>query len=140
MTKSRALVCYSILIACVTASAVDQPGVIASGNLGSRDGWKLSYSTVVRPPMPGQHTSLQSGLLRTDSDARHPLVFHRFLGDAAARTYFGYDVVVEARGNSAKLRFRPLTIRPQDLPREYQATGSRIVSIREFPRKTFQTD
>lgn len=139
MTNKATLLCTIALAVCLAASAFDQPGLISSGSTRSHDGWRLSYSTVAKPPLPGQHTTIQSGLTYTDADDHHPIVFHRFLADPAAKTYLGYDVVLETHGSSAKLRFRPIDSRPDQLPKEYQSTGSRILAIQQFPLQTFQS-
>jgi hypothetical protein len=139
MTNRKTLLCALVLLVCLAAPAFEQPGLISSGSTRSRDGWRLSYSTLAKPAMSGQHTSIQNGVSHTDADSTRPVVFHRFLGDPAAKTYFGYDVVVEAHGNSAKLKFQPISAHPGDLPKEYQAAGSRILTIREFPAKMFES-
>ena len=117
----------------------DRPGIVASGSMQSRDGWRMDYSTVVRPFPPGPHTATFTGGSIDESDGRRPIVFHRYLGDTAAKTWYGYDIVLHANGMSGKVDFRPLSVKPDDLPAEFRATGSRILEVRELPAKSFES-
>jgi hypothetical protein len=115
----------------------DRPGVVASGSMQSRDGWRMDYSTVVRPFPPGPHTAIFTGGSIDESDGRRPIVFHRYLGDTAAKTWYGYDIVLHANGMSGRVTFQPLGVKPENLPEEFRAAGSRILEIRELPTKSF---
>jgi hypothetical protein len=129
MTSKTLLTAILTGVACVAAWGLDQPGLIGSGSTRSHDGWRLSYSTVAKPALPGQHTNIQSQLTHTDTGDGH-VVFHRILGDPASKTYFGYDVVVEPKGTSAAVRFRPISVGPEQ---------SRLLAIQAFPPETFES-
>jgi hypothetical protein len=117
----------------------DRPGVIASGSVQSRGGWRMDYSTVVRPFSPSPHTATFTGGSIDESDGSHPIVFHRYLGDTATKTWYGYDVVLHTNGMSGKVTFRPLSVKPADLPEEFRVASSRILEVRELPTKSFET-
>jgi len=136
MTTNRLWI--SLLCLTVTAAA-PQPGLIATGQIQARDGWRLDYSTVVKPTIPGQRMSLLSGASVTHAKNGRPTVFHRYLGDPSAKVYFGYDVVLESSGTSTRLRFAPISKRPEELLGEQWTPGARLLAIQEFPSKTFES-
>jgi|ERR1051326_1324974 hypothetical protein len=138
MIANKKVLSILLVLAALTLAA-DQPGLIASGSAHTHDGWRLSYSTVVKPPVAGQSMSISNGLLLSETDASGRAVFHRYIADPAAKVFFGYDVLIVPNGGSAKLAFRPLSIRPEDLPPEFQTAGSRLVEIRQFPNRTFES-
>jgi hypothetical protein len=114
----------------------DRPGIISSGRM-TCDGWRMEYSTVVRPVRSGVLPLGFTGNTVTRPAAGQPIVFHRFLGDMQNKVYFGYDVVLHNEGMSGQLRIRPLSVRPDDLPDQFRAAGSRILEVRELPTGTF---
>jgi hypothetical protein len=117
----------------------DRPGIVASSSMQSRAGWRVDYSTVVRPFSPGPHTATFTGSSIDESNGTRPIVFHRYLGDVAAKTWYGYDIVLHTNGMSGKVTFRPLSVKPADLPEEFRAAGSRILEVRELPTRSFDT-
>jgi hypothetical protein len=116
----------------------DRPGIVASGHMGSRQGWAMDYYTVVRPWRPGTQVASFTGSSITETKGRR-IVFHRYLGDGDSKVYFGYDVVLQADGMSGKLTFRPLSVEPEDMPSQLRAAGSRIVAVQQLPAKTFES-
>jgi hypothetical protein len=112
----------------------DRAGVVASGHV-DRNGWTLEYSTVFRPVNP-RHPAIF-----TTTDVPEPkgptIVYHRYFGDNAARLYYGYDVVLQTDGTSGKVRIQPLSERPEKMPDQLRAAGSRLLEIRELPSNTF---
>jgi hypothetical protein len=111
----------------------DRPNIIGSGSMGS-GGWSMDYYTVLRPSRSDVTFAAFEGGTVSNPPPGQPVVFHRFLGDGAAKVYFGYDVVVQGDG---KMSFRPLSVEPADMPEQFRATGSRILSVQELPAKTY---
>jgi hypothetical protein len=129
-----------ISLICLTVMAeAPQPGLIATGHMQARDGWRLDYSTVIKPAIPGQRMSLLSGVNITQAKGTRPTIFHRYLGDVSAKVFFGYDVILEPNGTSTRLRFAPISKRPEDLLGEQWSPGARLLAIQEFPSKTFES-
>jgi hypothetical protein len=79
--------------------------------------------------------------MHTDAKAGRPVIFHRFLTDPASKTYIGYDVEVEPmeKIGSARLRFRPFSLRADQLPKEYHAADYQALAPPLFPAETFQS-
>jgi hypothetical protein len=133
-----------LLALCFTASAYGQPGLLGGAGTSSRDGWKFSVSYVVEPPLsPGQHLSVkgQTDVMHTEAKDGRPVIFHRFLTDPAAKIYCGYDVEVEPmeKPGYARLRFKPFSLRADQLPKEYHAESFRALDSPQFPAETFQS-
>ena len=133
-----------LLAVCLAASAYGQPGLLGAAGTFSRDGWKFSVSYVVEPPLsPGQHLSVkgQTDVMHTEAKDGRPVIFHRFLTDPAAKIYCGYDVEVEPmeKPGYARLRFKPFSLRADQLPKEYHAESFRALDSPQFPAETFQS-
>jgi hypothetical protein len=144
MINRRAMFSAFLLAGCLTVAAYGQPGLLGGAGTSSRDGWKFSVSYVVEPPLlPDQHLSVkgQTDVMHTEAKDGRPVIFHRFLTDPAAKTYCGYDVEVEPldKPGSARLRFKPFSLRADQLPKEYHAAGFRALDSPQFPAETFQS-
>src|SRR5258708_4843571 len=129
---------------CLAASGCGQPGLLGGAGTSSSDGWKFYVSYVVEPPpSAGQQISVkgQTDVMHTDAKAGRPVIFHRFLTDPASKTYVGYDVEVEPmdKTGSARLRFKPFSLRADQLPKEYHAADFRALATPQFPAETFQS-
>jgi len=114
----------------------DRPGIVASGSMGSRDGWRIDYYTVLRPWRPGIQGGQFTGTSVTEARHGGPMIFHRYLGDSVTKVYFGYDIVVQGDGRHT---FRPLSVEPEEMPQQFRASGSRIVAVQELPANIFES-
>jgi len=115
---------------------VTSRSIFSSGGAGSREGWQLVYTAIAKPP--GLKTRIHTDVTYTE-EAGQPLVFHRFFIDPSTKTYVGYDVVVEPGPvpNVMVLRFRPLSLRADQLPKEYDAAGFRPLELPLAPGAAF---
>jgi hypothetical protein len=113
----------------------ERPDIVASGRLTSRDGWHMEYYTVVRPRRSDLQTASFAGASISEAEGQ-PIVFHRYLGDGVHKLYFGYDIVLQTYGRT--INFRPLSVKPDDMPAEFRSAGSRILEVRELPSRAFQ--
>jgi protein-disulfide isomerase len=127
------------------AAGASQPGVskdgtFKEGSTSASGGWKFTYSAVARPPLAaGQRIAIPNDATHTESPGAAP-VFHRFFADPATRSYYGYDVVVTpGKGAASTVRFRPLSLRGDQLPKEYGAAQFHAAAIAEFPSQTYHT-
>ena len=68
-------------------------------------------------------------------------MFHRFFTDSGTHTYFGYDLVVEPQGqtNSAIVKFQPLSLHADKLPKKYASAAYKAVGLPRFPAETFKS-
>ncbi len=154
MINNKKILFTVLVAACVMASDYGQRGLLGSAGTWCRDGWKFSASYYVEPALPhGPHISIAgwTDVMHTDAKDGRPDTFHRFFVDPEAQTYWGYDVEVEPTDKIgiARLRFKPFTLRADQLPKEYHTgTGPiRVPNIAEFralpspqvPAKTFQS-
>lgn len=143
-----------LLAGLLAGLASGQRGILGGAGTSCRDGWKFSASYVLEPPLPCcEQISIQGAtdVMHTDAKDGKPDIFHRFYVDRAAQTYWGYDVEVEPLGGtgSALLRFKPLSLRADELPKDYHAAPSPIhignlVEYRElappeFPNGAFRS-
>jgi len=133
-----------MFVAGLASSADGQPGVLGGAGTYCSDGWKFSVSYAVDPPLsPGQHLSItgQTDVMHTDAKAGRPDIFHRFLTDPTSKTYWGYDVEVEPMNEpgSARLRFKPFSLRADQLAKEYHAAEFRALPTPQFPVESFQS-
>jgi protein-disulfide isomerase len=130
-----------VLAASAAALATTQPGAFSEGSTTGGNVWKFSYTAVVQPALStAQHIKIQTDATHTDATGG-PTVFHRFFTDPVNRTYFGYDLVVEPLGqsNSAIVKFQPLSLRADQLPRKYASSEFRAVGLPRFPAQTFKS-
>jgi hypothetical protein len=83
----------------------------------------------------------QTDVMHTDAKDGQPDVFHRFLTDPASKTYWGYDVEVEPTDNpgSARLRFKPFSLKADQLDKRYHAEEFRALPSPQLPDETFQS-
>jgi len=124
-----------------STQASTQPGAFSEGSTIGGNGWKFSYAAVAQPPLStGQHIKIQTDATHTDGGGG-PTVFHRFFTDPVNRAYFGYDLVVEPLGqtNSAIVKFQPLSLRGDQLPRKYASSQFRAAGLPRFPAQTFKS-
>src|SRR5579859_2771843 len=134
---ARIALCGTLAMAAAGAS---QPGVFKEGSTSATGGWKFTYSAVAKPPLAsGQRIAIPNDATHTDAPGAPP-VFHRFCANPATHSYFGYDVVV-VPGRSAQsiLRFRPLSLRGDQLPKEFGAAQFHSAAIAQFPSQTYHT-
>lgn len=128
--------------------------ILGGSGTDCRDGWKFSASYILEPGSPCCEQIAIHGttdVMHTDAKDGRPDAFHRFFVDPVAQTYWGYDVEVEPLGESgtARLRFKALSLRADQLPKDYHATPSpiHVANIAEFhalpppqfPAGTFQS-
>lgn len=154
MTNNKPFFFALLLAGGLAASAHGQRGILGAAGTYCRDGWKFSASYVLEPPLPCcQHISIQGAtdVMHTDAKDGRPDMFHRFFVDPSAQTYWGYDIEVEPLGEtgSARLRFKPFSLRADQLPKDYHASPSpiHIPGIADFralpppqlPTGTFQS-
>jgi hypothetical protein len=154
MTNSKEIFFAFLFTGCLMGSAHGQQGLLGAAGTYSNDGWKFSVSYVVDPPLsPGQYLSIQGAtdVMHTDAKAGRPAIFHRFLIDPVAKTYWGYDVEVEPMDKigSARLRFKPFSLRADQLPKEYHAKPNpihipniaefRALATPQFPAEAFRS-
>ncbi len=96
-----------------------------------------------RKALPGQHLSIagQTDVMHTEAKDGRPVIFHRFFTDPESRTYWGYDVEVEPteKPGSALLRFKPFSLRADQLPKQYHAADFLALPPPLFPMATFQS-
>ncbi len=98
------------LLACGPGQAVSVTIMTASATNNKKV--HLQFETRLEPSGdPSQTRSLGGGVLVTDT------VFHRFLSDRNSKTYYGYDISVEAIDKDSNLRVTilPLSIGPERL-------------------------
>jgi protein-disulfide isomerase len=141
MTNRATFLSAVVLAASAAALASTQPGAFSEGSTVSGTSWKLTYAAVAKPPLASrEHIKIQTDATHTDGSGG-PTVFHRFFTDPVNRTYFGYDLVVEPLGqtNSAIVKFQPLSLRGDQLPRKYASTEYRAVGLPRFPAQTFKS-
>ncbi|HTS26968.1 MAG TPA: thioredoxin domain-containing protein [Bryobacteraceae bacterium] len=131
----------AIAAAVATALAATRPAAFSEGSIIGGNVWKLSYAAVAQPALSaGQHIKIQTDATHTDG-AGQPILFHRFFTDPVNKTYFGYDLVVEPVGktNSAIVKFQPLSVRSDQLPRKYASGDFKSVGMPRFPAQTFKS-
>jgi protein-disulfide isomerase len=141
MIDSREFLSLFVLAASSAALASTPPGAFSEGSTIGGSGWKFSYTAVAEPPLSsGQHIKIQTDATHTDGSGG-PTVFHRFFTDPVNRTYFGYDLLVEPLGvtNSAIVKFQPLSLRGDQLPRKYASSEFRAAGLPRFPAQTFKS-
>jgi hypothetical protein len=154
MIINKEAVFLFLLAGCLPAPNYGQPGLLGAAGTYSSDGWKFSVSYFVEPALSsGQRLNIQGAtdVMHTDAKAGRPVIFHRFLVDPVAKTYWGYDVEVEPTNKigAARLRFKPFTLRADQLPKDYHAAPNpihisniaefRALAITQFPAETFQS-
>jgi protein-disulfide isomerase len=139
---NRTTLFWALAVAgCAAALAATPPGAFSEGSTTGGNVWKFSYSAVAQPALAsGQHIKIQTDALHSDGAGR-PTVFHRFFTDPVTRTYFGYDLVVEPVGqtNSAVVKFQPLSLHADQLPKKYASTTFKAVGLPRFPAETFKS-
>ena len=85
--------------------------------------------------------------MHTDAKDGSPDIFHRVFVDPVEQTYWGYDVEVDPVGETgtARLRFRPFSLRADQLPTDYhprrvpEVATFRALPSPQFPAGTFQS-
>jgi len=150
MSNSKEIFFAILISGCLAASAEGQLSRLGAEGAGSRDGWKFYATYFVEPRLaPGQHISIQGHDNVTHEDGKDgkPTVFHRFFIDPESKTYIGYDVEVEPmdKPGFARLRFKPLSLRGDQLPdrpvhgkqKEYETAELRALPAPQFPAETF---
>ena len=113
----------SLLLAVFTATAYGQHGRLGGSGTYCRDGWKFSATYVLEPwSLAHQHVSIEGlgEVMHTDATGGIPDTLHRVV-DPVDETYWGYDLEVEPGGEigTAQLRFRPLSLTAERLPKDY---------------------
>jgi catechol 2,3-dioxygenase-like lactoylglutathione lyase family enzyme len=101
-----------------------QHGILGGSGTYCRDGWKFSATYALEPWSPAhQHVNIEglSEVMHTDAKDGRPDMFHRVFVDPVAETYWGYDLEVKPLGETgtAQLRFKPLTLNADQLPKDY---------------------
>ncbi|MBV9302740.1 MAG: hypothetical protein JOY62_10710 [Acidobacteriaceae bacterium] len=149
MANSKNTFSTLLVASLLVGSAHAQHGILGGAGTYCSDGWKFSASYVLEPWSPGQHISIEgvTDVMHTDAKDGRPDTFHRVFVDPAAQTYWGYDVEVEPVGEtgSARLRFRPFSLRADQLPKDYHPIQvPNVANFRElpppqFPAGTFQS-
>ena len=144
MTNNKETFFTFLFAGCLTASAFGQPQLLGGAGTSSADGWKFHASYFVEPKvLPGQHLSIagQTDVMHTEAKDGRPVIFHRFFTDPESRTYWGYDVEVEPteKPGSALLRFKPFSLRADQLPKQYHAADFLALPPPLFPKETFQS-
>jgi len=149
MTSNKTVFAF-LLTVLATTPAYCQHGVLGASGAFCRDGWKFSATYVLEPWLPDhQHVSFQglTDVIHTDAQDGRPDIFHRVFVDPVAQTYWGYDLEVEPQGETAtaRLRFRPFSLRADQLPNEYHphhvpdVATFRPLPSPQFPSGTFQS-
>ena len=144
MTNNKAIFFTFLLAGSLAASAYGQGGLLGGAGTSSIDGWKFNASYYVEPQLsPGQHLSIvgQTDVMHTEAKDGRPVIFHRFFTDPEAKTYWGYDVEVEPteKLGAALLRFRPFSLRAEQLPKQYHAAGFLALPPPQFTTETFRS-
>jgi hypothetical protein len=142
MTNNTKCLINFLLAGGLAVSAYGQPGRLGSEGCGSRDGWKFYATYFAEPALaPGQQISIQGhdDVIHEDAQNGRPTVFHRLFLDPESKSYIGYDVEVEPadRPGLARLRFKPVSLRADQLPKQYHAADYRLLPAPEFPAETF---
>jgi hypothetical protein len=142
MTNNKPIFFTFLLAAGLAPSAYSQAGRLGSEGTYSGDGWKFYATYVAVPPLaPGQHISIKGhdDVLHTDAKDGRPVTFHRYFMDPESRTYIGYDVEVEPAetSGSARLRFKPFSLRAGELPKEHHAADFQPLPTPHLPAETF---
>jgi hypothetical protein len=154
MTNKKELFFAFLLSFCLTESVFGRAGLLGGAGSSSRDGWKFYDSYYVEPPLSPDQQRMITGandVMHTEAKDGRPVIFHRFFTDPPAKTYWGYDVEVEPtdKPGSALLRFKPLSLHADQLPKEYHASPApihieniaefRALPPPQFPAGTFQS-
>ena len=149
MTTNKTL--FALLLAgLATTSAYGQHGILGGSGTSCSDGWKFSATYVLEPWLAAhQHASIEglSEVMHTDAKDGSPDTFHRVFVDPVAQAYWGYDVEVEPLGEAgtARLRFKPFSLRADQLPKDYHprqvpdVATFRALPSPQFPSGTFQS-
>ena len=150
MSNTNELFFAILLTGCLAGSVHGQVSRLGAEGCGSRDGWKFYATYFVEPGLaPTQHISIQGhdNVIHEDGADGKPTVFHRFFIDPESKTYIGYDVEVEPmdKPGFARLRFKPLSLRPDQLPdrtvhgkeKQYETAELRALPAPQFPAETF---
>jgi hypothetical protein len=124
MTNNKEIFFVFLFAGYLTVSAFGQPNLLGGAGTSSAHGWKFYASYFIEPKLlPGQHLSIagQTDVMHTEAKDGRPVIFHRFFTDPESRTYRGYDVEVEPteKAGSALLRFKPFSLRADQLPQQY---------------------
>ena len=131
-------------------SVYGQHGILGGSGTYCRDGWKFSATYVLQPwSAAHQHVSIEglSDVMHTDAKDGSPDTFHRVFVDPVAQAYWGYDLEVEPlpETGTARLRFRPLSLRADQLPKDYHprqvpdVATFRPLPSPQLPSGTFQS-
>lgn len=149
MTNKRVLIAL-LQAAFAATTAYGQHGILGGSGTSCRDGWKFSATYVLAPWSPAhQHVSIEglSDVMHTDAKDGRPDTFHRVFVDPVAESYWGYDLEVEPVGDTgtAQLRFRPLSVTAEQLPKDYHpqqvpnVAAFHALPSPQLPSETFQS-
>ena len=138
MTSKKELI--ALLLAGFAALPVyGQHGILGGSGSYCRDGWKFSATYVLEPwSQAHQHVNFEglSEITHTETNDSNPDTFHRVFVDPVEQAYWGYDLEVEPSGDTgtARLRFRPLSLRANQLPSDYHPRHvPDVATFRAFP-------
>ena len=117
--------------------------VLASGHMITHSGWKIEYSTALRPVVEGQFIAAVNRTSVTDPQ-KDVLVFRRYFGDIAANVWYGYEIVLHVDRASGRVTLQPLSERPGMTPREFapaaaHPAASQLVTVQDLPAMAFET-